>query len=569
MSNIENPICQFENCKRIANYRKLKVGNCHLKNTNYEFCGYHRPINSIDKKFPYNSIFEKINIELKYYNHQNEHIVYEYNDHIHELLKNHKFKFPVKITAFTENLVYDIDYNLPIDINVSNITNYKNYFDKDVVSKKDIFNIIREFQKYYNDKKIEMLYIHLDKEHDTYDIIREFRNYYEEKNVNDIIKEFNDYSIDKKVKIDNIFNLFINFNEYYKKQKVNKKKIFTDFKDYYNNKKLQKFIDENDYEELLIQFDELDYKVKDELSKKIKFNEKYNREIYLELCQLIGYQIDKVTKSFEILNENDIESAVTNIRKNMDENFEKLSKNSRDQFLCFKKLEINIFKYQALKKHMGSYIELPKSLQKQGLINIKNTDNYCFIWSYIRYINPLNKNPNRLTKEDKKLFNNIYEKLKYFEFPLKINKNNIEKIEDILEINICILSADENDNVFPMFSSENNHKNDLNLFHYKDHICLIKDLNKYLHRNNKNKNKTYFCSRCLNSFISEENLNNHKNLCLKYIKKSEKLILPKEKSILKFEKIEYMIKTPFTIYYDIETYNQHLKKLNNSKKLKI
>ena len=47
-----------------------------------------------------------------------------------------------------------------------------------------------------------------------------------------------------------------------------------------------------------------------------------------------------------------------------------------------------------------------------------------------------------------------------------------------------------------MFSSENYHKNDLNLFYYKDHICLIKDLNKYLHRSNKNKNKKYFCSRC-------------------------------------------------------------------------
>ena len=118
-----------------------------------------------------------------------------------------------------------------------------------------------------------------------------------------------------------------------------------------------------------------------------------------------------------------------------------------------------------------------------------------------------------------------------------------------------------------MFSSENNHKNDLNLFYYKDHICLIKDLNKYLHRSNKNKNKKYFCSRCLNSFISEENLNNHKNLCLKYNKKSEKLILPKENSLLKFEEIEHMIKTPFTIYYDIETYNQHLKKTKQFKKI--
>ena len=37
------------------------------------------------------------------------------------------------------------------------------------------------------------------------------------------------------------------------------------------------------------------------------------------------------------------------LKKNINENFEKLSQNSRDQCLCFKKLEINIFKYQALK----------------------------------------------------------------------------------------------------------------------------------------------------------------------------------------------------------------------------
>ena len=24
-------ICKFDNCDRLANYRKLKVGNCHLK----------------------------------------------------------------------------------------------------------------------------------------------------------------------------------------------------------------------------------------------------------------------------------------------------------------------------------------------------------------------------------------------------------------------------------------------------------------------------------------------------------------------------------------------------------
>ena len=94
-------------------------------------------------------------------------------------------------------------------------------------------------------------------------------------------------------------------------------------------------IDDNDYDELIIKFDELDYKVKDDLSLKIKFDKKYSRKINLELCQLIGYQIDKVTRSFEILNENDIESTLNDIKKNMDENFEKLSKDSRDQFSIF------------------------------------------------------------------------------------------------------------------------------------------------------------------------------------------------------------------------------------------
>ena len=75
------------------------------------------------------------------------------------------------------------------------------------------------------------------------------------------------------------------------------------------------------------------------------------------------------------------------------------------------------------------------------------------------------------------MFNQIYQKLKDFRFPLEINKTNIKKIEDILKISICLLASDENDNVIPMFSSENIYEEDLNPFYYKNHICYIKDLN--------------------------------------------------------------------------------------------
>ena len=527
-SNIEqseNNICKFENCNRIANYRKLKIGNCHLKNTSYDFCAYHRPKNSINKKFPYKTIFDQQKIELKYYNHTNEHIISEYREYILDLFKNHKFGFPIKTTIFTENLLYNIsEIDDDNEIDVTNITNYQNYFDSNSVKVADIYNVILQFIGYYNDKKIEMMNVY--------------------NTIQDIAKELN-------IEFDNVLNLF-------KNKFINNDICVSSTKN--------DFFEYDLYESIIVEFDEIPSYIKESLSEFLKFNEKYNRSIYLEICNLISCQIDKVTKSFEILTENDIQIVLNELIKNMSDNFEKISPDTKYKFLCYKKLEINIFKYQALKKHIGSYIELPKKLQRNGLINIKNEDNYCFIWSYIRFLNPQLKNPNRIKLTDKKLFDEIYQKLKDFKFPLEINKNNITKIEDILKINICILTADEKENIYPMFISENAHKNDLNLFYYMNHICLIKDINKYLHSNNKDNNKKYFCVRCLNSFKSEENLQKHKFLCAKYNTKSEKLVLPKENSILKFNKIDQMIKTPFVLYFDIETYGQYLKK---QKKLKI
>ena len=43
----------------------------------------------------------------------------------------------------------------------------------------------------------------------------------------------------------------------------------------------------------------------------------------------------------------------------------------------------------------GVYIELPDELPNpmKGLIKIKNNDKKCFLWCNIKYLNPLNKNP--------------------------------------------------------------------------------------------------------------------------------------------------------------------------------
>ena len=51
----------------------------------------------------------------------------------------------------------------------------------------------------------------------------------------------------------------------------------------------------------------------------------------------------------------------------------------------------------------STYIKLPDELKNpmKGLISIKNNDNKCFLWCHVRYLNLIDKNPQRTTKEDK------------------------------------------------------------------------------------------------------------------------------------------------------------------------
>ena len=58
----------------------------------------------------------------------------------------------------------------------------------------------------------------------------------------------------------------------------------------------------------------------------------------------------------------------------------------------------------------SSYIKLPKELghPRKGLINIENTaDSECFKWWLVRYVNPENHHPARITKGDKDFANRL------------------------------------------------------------------------------------------------------------------------------------------------------------------
>ena len=54
---------------------------------------------------------------------------------------------------------------------------------------------------------------------------------------------------------------------------------------------------------------------------------------------------------------------------------------------------------------------------KKGLINIKNSDQKCFLWCHVRHINAVKIYPEKITREDKKLVYGLnYDEI---EFPVR------------------------------------------------------------------------------------------------------------------------------------------------------
>ena len=114
---------------------------------------------------------------------------------------------------------------------------------------------------------------------------------------------------------------------------------------------------------------------------------------------------------------------------------------------------INVTTYKPL--NGSSYIELPMELRnpKKGLINIKNGDDECFRWCHIRHLNPQERNPQRIKKEDKKMINELnYDGI---DFPLSQNTTTKSKNRTASESMCLVMKMDSH---FPFASPKRHSK---------------------------------------------------------------------------------------------------------------
>ena len=227
---------------------------------------------------------------------------------------------------------------------------------------------------------------------------------------------------------------------------------------------------------------------------------------------------------------------------------------------------LNIVQYEPIKG--SSYIELPEELKHhlKGLINLKNKDNECFRWCHIRYLNPQDKNPQRIKKSDKEFI----KKLDYsgIEFPVATKQYN--KIEKQNEININVFGY-ENKQPYPIYISKEKYEKHLELLLITEddnkHYVLIKDFNRFMFNQTKHEHRKHFCMYCLQCFSSEEVLKNHKDNCIQLNGEQAIKMPDKSNNTLKFNNFHKQQPVPFVIYADFEAITEKISgcRPNNNK----
>ena len=129
-----------------------------------------------------------------------------------------------------------------------------------------------------------------------------------------------------------------------------------------------------------------------------------------------------------------------------------------------------------------TWLPLPKELDnKKAIINMKNTDNKCFLWCVLRALNPKDNHPERVDKKLMLKENTL--NMKAVEYPVSLK--DINKFENQNQT-ICITVFGYNrKNVYPLRNSDNTdreHKIVLMLIE-KDgvkHYCLVKNVSRLL-----------------------------------------------------------------------------------------
>ena len=275
-----------------------------------------------------------------------------------------------------------------------------------------------------------------------------------------------------------------------------------------------------------------------------------------------------------ILNANQYQRAYDNAFEKITADMEAFILNGSDwRFNAFKRFFIKAIRYQAF--NGASYIELPEWVKnKKAVINIKNNDNKCFMYSVLcgLHLDDIKKDHQRVTK-----YKDYENELKFDDIEFPVSIDDIEKFEKLnqISINVFILNDkfDKDDALSQHFEGVyfhkiKNEKKPINLLLIEDddksHYCFIKNLRGFVR--NDNRENLVVCDECLRAFRLNSAYDNHKKLNKCQVLEANVKVLPNpnkpsprtnkidsECHLSKFKNSQKQLKVPFVIYADGES----------------
>ena len=210
---------------------------------------------------------------------------------------------------------------------------------------------------------------------------------------------------------------------------------------------------------------------------------------------------------------------------------------------------LNIIGYTPLRG--SSYLPLPKELKNsmKGLINLQNEDEKCFLWCHVRKLNPIKRNPQRITLKDEELAKT----LDYSGISFPVSYKDYNKIEKQNQININVFGYSSF--IYPIHTSKEKYKDHIEVLYIeegeKSHYVYIKNFNRLMNTFTNHKETKHFCMRCLHCFSREDLLEKHSPDCFA-LNGTQKIDMPAKGSKIYFKNYHRIQPVPFVIYADFE-----------------
>jgi hypothetical protein len=213
----------------------------------------------------------------------------------------------------------------------------------------------------------------------------------------------------------------------------------------------------------------------------------------------------------QVINRNDYRNIISMIINELDEEIDNFQRNGSNWVVeNIFRIDIKVAKYLTNYNTGGCYKKLPMIIQKKrAIINIKNADNKCFIYSVIAKIFPTNNN--RTQNNQRKYLKHLHKfNLKNCKFPMEIK--NIGKFErDNKKLNFKINVFEYNSKskaFFPSRISGFEAMIEIDLLLLGEHYYLIKSFNRLVGKSGGKFRK--YCKNCSQGFENDVRLLKHR-----------------------------------------------------------